>query len=61
MDLDEYLHFLATLFHRCTKKRFWLGRGGRLRSKYVWVTAVDQVKPADLFKRIPTGLHGGHP
>ena len=36
MEKDEYVHFLAVLFHRITRLRTWMQYDGTVVSKYVW-------------------------
>jgi hypothetical protein len=36
LEEGEYVHFLATLFHRITRVRTWLSRTGQVMCKYVW-------------------------
>ena len=49
VEPTEYIHFLATLYHRVTRVKSWLGDDGSLVTKYVWRKA-RYVKPSAVYR-----------
>ena len=49
VEATEYIHFLATLYHRVTKVKTWLADDGTILSKYVW-RKTKYVKPSAVYR-----------
>ena len=49
VEPTEYVHFLATLYHRVTRVKSWLGDDGALITKYVW-RKTRYVKPSAVYR-----------
>ena len=49
IEPTEYVHFLATLYHRVTRVKSWLGDHGELITKYVW-RKTKYVKPSAVYR-----------
>ena len=49
IEPTEYVHFLATLYHRVTRVKSWLGDNGEIITKYVW-RKTKYVKPSAVYR-----------
>ena len=49
IEPTEYVHFLATLYHRVTRVKSWLGDSGDIITKYVW-RKTKYVKPSAVYR-----------
>jgi hypothetical protein len=49
LEADEYIHFLATLFHRITQTKAYTSQTGKVVKKYVW-RALDDTKPSLVYR-----------
>jgi hypothetical protein len=57
LDPDEYVHFLATLYHRITKLKTWTNKAGIQVTKFVW-RRLPEVRASSVYRPMKARAKG---